>query len=168
MSGPVDRGLLRYAEDKECATPDGLKRKLLADLLPVVGALDIQNNRVLVAQYITSNVTAGGIIRPHSNQQEDRWQGKLGLVLKVGPLAFQYDEVVNFINDDAEVGEDWDQAYERAVDHFGLPRVGDWVQFRNSETHEVGVIVAPGVAAPCRYINDNSIIAKVADPTVIY
>jgi hypothetical protein len=153
--------LLRYAEDKACATPEGLKAKLLADLLPAIEGIDIQNNRVLVAQYITANVTPGGIIRPFTNQDEDRWQGKIGLVLKVGPLAFQYDEVMAFINDE-------EMTWDEAVQHFGLPEVGDWVQFRNSETHEVGIVVAPGVAAPCRYINDNSIISKVADPTVIY
>ncbi len=167
MNAVVDRGLLRYAEDKTCATPDGLKAKFMADLLPMVEKIDIQSNRVLVAQYITSNVTAGGIIRPHSNQQEDRWQGKIGLVLKCGPLAFQYDEVMEYINEEG-ASTDPVEAWREAVEHFGLPAIGDWVQFRTSETHEVGIVVAPGVAAPCRYINDNSIIAKIADPTVIY
>lgn len=45
---------------------------------------------VLVGTYIRPEKTAGGIIRPIDNVREDEYQGKIGLVLKMGP------EVTNF------------------------------------------------------------------------
>ena len=44
---------------------------------------------MLCAIYIAPEKTAGGIIRPQSNIDEDIHQGKVGLIVGVGPLAFQ-------------------------------------------------------------------------------
>src|SRR5258705_13528094 len=42
---------------------------------------------VLLGTYIRNERTSGGIIRPKENVQEDEFQGKVGLVLKAGPVA---------------------------------------------------------------------------------
>lgn len=161
--------LLRYAGDKSCATPDGLKAKLLADLKPVVAKIHMQTNRIIVAGYVATNMTPGGIMLPPKTVEENRWQNKCGLVLKLGPLAYRYDEVTEWMYEHmTATGETTAKAWRAAFKHFGLANVGDWVLYRGAETHEVGMQVAPGVAASCRFINDNSIIAKIDDPTLVY
>jgi hypothetical protein len=164
----------RYAEDKDCATPDGLRKRLLAELAPVVEGIDLQRNRCLVATYIRPNVSRGGIILTDKTSEEDRWQGKVGLLLKVGPTAFDYEELherADALMDDASAnGEtiEADAARGLAWAELGLPRVGDWVAYRTSETHEVGLEVAPGVCASCRQIYDESIVMVCDDPSKIW
>lgn len=58
------------------------------------------HNQVLLATYMGPAVTKGGIIRPDKTRDEDKWQGKVGMVVKKGTLAFEG------LPDDAEVG-DW-------------------------------------------------------------
>jgi len=43
---------------------------------------------VLLGTYIRNEKTAGGIIRPTEVLKEDEYQGKVGLVLKTGPMAY--------------------------------------------------------------------------------
>ena len=57
------------------------------DLLDRVGNLDelkIFNNQVLIATYIRPEKTKGGIIMTQNTRDEDRYQSKVGLVLKFG------------------------------------------------------------------------------------
>lgn len=64
-----------------------------------IGPLDdveVFHNMVLVATYIRPEKTAGGIIRPEKTRDEDKWQGKAGLVLKVGSIAFVDDATTKF------------------------------------------------------------------------
>lgn len=84
------------------------------ELLDRVGRLDevyIGGQDVLVAIYEGAEKTSGGIILPDSKKDENKYQGKVGLVLKLGPMAY------------AEGSEShrW----------FGdnQPQVGDWVVF---------------------------------------
>jgi len=151
----------RYTEDKSCATAAGLKAKLLADLGPVIHGIKLQRNRCLVATYLRPNVTGGGIILTTKTGEEERWQGKVGLLLKIGPSAFDYEEIHQYMG---EVGADIDGAHRA----FGIPQVGDWVVYRTSETHEMGIEVVPGVCASCRQIFDDSIIMAINDPSVIW
>src|SRR6266702_1858028 len=48
----------------------------------------VAGDLVLVGTYIRNERTAGGIIRPVDVVKEDEYQGKAGLVLKTGPLAY--------------------------------------------------------------------------------
>lgn len=72
----------------------------------------IANNQLLCAVYIRPKITAGGIHLTDSTVDEDRYQGKAALVVKMGPDAF------------AET-ENW-QFKVRA-------EVGDWIVFRPSD-----------------------------------
>ena len=56
-----------------------------------ISNVEIFNNLVLVAIYIRPELTAGGIILTNNIRDEDKWQGKVGLVLKKGPTAFTHD-----------------------------------------------------------------------------
>ncbi len=62
-----------------------------AAIIEAVGDLSgamVCSDLVLLGTFIRSEKTAGGIIRPKETVQEDEFQGKVGLVLKSGPLAY--------------------------------------------------------------------------------
>ena len=117
-----------------------------AKILEMVGNLDdiqVLGSRVLVGTFVAPRKTKGGIILTDQTIDEDRWQGKVGLVLKLGPAAFKYDG---------------GYAYEGPK-----PECGQWVEYRPADTAEVGI---RGVA--CRYIESQSIRGIIADPSIIY
>lgn len=116
-----------------------------AEILKHVGNLsgiDIMYNMVLLAAYIRPNVTKGGIIRPDQNQEEDLWQGKAGLVLKLGKDAFEDDNDTSFNGQRADIGE--------------------WVVFKVGDAWQIQIR-----EWPCRLVRDSSIKMKVNDPSII-
>ena len=98
---------------------------------------------VLVATYIAPRKTAGGIILTERGVDEDRWQGKVGLVLKVGPM----------------VGD------EKSREWSGNEpiREGEWVVIRPSDgwQHTLN-------ECDCRMVRDTDIKMRVASPDVIW
>jgi len=82
-------------------------------------------NNVMVAHYIRPKKTAGGIIVPEKTLDEENWQGKTYLVVKLGAMAFKDDDNVKFGGFKAEVGE-WVNA--RSAD--GWPMTIKDVAFR--------------------------------------
>jgi co-chaperonin GroES (HSP10) len=61
------------------------------DILKAMGDLsdfEVFHNKVLIAVYIRPEKTSGGIIITNKTRDEDKWQGKVGLVVKMGPSAF--------------------------------------------------------------------------------
>ena len=61
------------------------------DLLDEIGNLkdvEIFHNQLLVAVYIRPNRTKGGIYLSDTTTAEDRFQGKVGMIVKMGPSAF--------------------------------------------------------------------------------
>lgn len=118
-------------------------RKTILEMLGDVSGIQIMFNRVLVAIYIRPETTKGGIIRPHDNVLEDLWQGKVGLIVKLGQDAFVDDATVSF--------------------HGQRCEVGDWVGFKIGDTWE---LVVKGV--PCRLIEDAHVRARLTDPTYVF
>lgn len=166
----------RYSEDPSCATPSGLRVKMLYDLMPQVEKMRLQRNECLVATYIKAAVTKGGIIIPGATQEEDRWQGKVGLLLACGPAAFDYEEVRARAEIERNVaaahcepiGEY--EATSRACGYLGIPRIGDWCVYRTSATHEIGIAVGDSehTLVSARFIDDENIKMVITDPTIIY
>jgi co-chaperonin GroES (HSP10) len=116
------------------------------DILKHIGDLSgakVHFNLVLVATYIRPAKTSGGIIRPDSNVGEDEWQGKVGLVLKLGSRAFKDDN-------DFEFGED-------------RVSVGEWVVYKVGDATPV---ILNGY--PCRWVKDSSIKMTVKDPNMVF
>lgn len=116
------------------------------DILAAVGDLanvSVMFNMVLIGTYVRPAKTAGGIIRPDSNVAEDEWQGKVGLVLKLGPNAFVDDE------DDSFYG----QRVER----------GEWCVFKVGDAWSLKIN-----GYPCRLVRDSSIKLKVNDPNIVF
>lgn len=118
-------------------------KQAIRDAVGDLDTVEVMQNMVLVATYIRPEKTVGGIIRPDSVIDEDIWQGKVGLVLKCGPVAFKLDE----------------------DDRFGdvYPGVYDWCVYRVGDAWE---LTLRGVA--CRLVADHNIRLIINDPEEIF
>ena len=102
-------------------------------------------NKVLVGIYIRGDTTKGGIIIPDQTRDEDRYQGKAGLILKKGPIAFVDDDRVKF--------------------HGLNPDVGDWVMFRPSNGLKVDIRSKVG---HCILLADTQIELVIPAPDLVF
>ena len=129
-------------------------------LLDAAGDLsdyEVFHNLVLVATFIAPPLTMKGptgeaviLHKPDNAISEDRFQGKTGLVLKVGPTAFHDDSVAKF---------------------GGISIApGDWVVYRPSDGHELFIRDRrkSNEGLSCRLIEDVFIRGRVSDPSLIY
>lgn len=106
-----------------------------------VSKIEILHNQILVAVYIRPEKTKGGIFLSDQTRNEDRYQGKAGLVLKKGPLAFVDDDANKFHGQNVEVG-DW--VFYRVSDGFPLILNGTLCRLLE-EVHVKGKIPSPDV-----------------------
>lgn len=120
-------------------------KQALIDSVGDIAGITLLGPRVLVATYVQPEKTKGGIILADRSLAEDRFQGKVGLVIAIGPLAFVDDAVAKF---------------------GGLAaQPGDWVVYRASDGFEMFFVDANGRdGTPCRVIDDQNIIAVISDP----
>lgn len=75
--------------------------------------IEINGVDILTVVYIRPELTKGGIILTKSYREEDRFQGIVALVVKVGPNVEKYKEQFKDGN---------------------LPKVGDWVMYRTRDS----------------------------------
>lgn len=125
-------------------------KQALIDSMPTSAAqYEVFHNRVLVATYVRPEKTKGGIILADRTLIEDRFQGKVGLVIAIGPQAFVDDSAARF---------------------GGVAvQTGDWVTYRASDGTEVFFVDDNGLdATPCRLIEDVHILGRTPDPALIY
>ena len=108
-----------------------------------LGDVEVFNNQILVAVYVRPSVTAGGIHIPDQTRKEDEFQGKVGLVLKMGKLAFQDDDKVSF--------------------HGQKVEPGDWITFR---VHDGWQLKVNGVL--CRLLDDVDVKLRITSPDIVY
>ncbi len=136
---------LRQIAEESGADPRGAVLRAVGDF----SGLEVAAQRVLIAVYIRPEKTKGGIYRIDKALAEDRFQAKVGLVLKVGSLAFVDD----------------------AVNKFGGFRVnaGEWAVFNPTDGMESFFVADNGHdGTPVRWFADTSIIGKTDDPGRIY
>lgn len=115
----------------------------LLDKAGSVQDIEIFNNQVLVAVYMRPNKTKSGLFLTDQTIDEDRFQSKVGLVLKVGPTAFDTDFRKKF--SDITVTEH------------------EWIVFRPSD----GWSVTLG-GQICRILDDTSVRGRVSHPDLIW
>lgn len=138
------------AKLREIAQAVDPKRALLDSIAHAAARFEVAGCQVLVATYIRPEKTKGGIILTDRSLAEDRFQGKVGLVVKVGPLAFRDDGATKFGG--------------------FAPRPGDWVMYRPADAMEL-FFVDPETGrdgTPCRLIEDVMIKGKIEDPSLIF
>lgn len=101
-------------------------------------------SKVLVAIYRRPEKTLGGIILTDKSADEDVWQGKVGLIVAMGPRAFEDDESTQF--------------------HGLKYKIGDWVWFKASTGEACQV---NGV--PCRmFVAEGLFYGKIPEPDCVW
>ena len=111
-----------------------------------ISTVKIFNNQVLVQIYIRPEKTTGGILLPDykgGSRDEDKYQGKVGLVIAAGPSAF-VDETGKWFAE-------------------GDIKIGDWVFFSASDGW---MLTVNGVL--CRMMTDTHIKGTVDRPDRVY
>lgn len=133
-----------YWLDDEQATKDHVF-STLGDLSDV----EVFYNWVLIVKHVR-RVVARGLLAAPETQNEDRWQGKVGLIVKKGPATFQDDDRNKF--------------------YGANPDIGDWVIFRNSDgwDADLGKRTERLDYFQCRFIPDAHIIGTTKFPGRIY
>jgi co-chaperonin GroES (HSP10) len=117
-------------------------KKLMKELGDL-SELEIFNNQILCAVYIRPEQTTTGIFLPDKNRDEDKFQSKMGLVVKIGPDAFD------------DVTGKWFK---------GLTvKEGDWLILRPSDGWSITV---NGVL--CRLIEDVNVKGRHPNPDKIW
>ena len=115
-----------------------------------VSEIRLFGSDVLVAIYMRPEKTKSGIILTDNMRGEDAYQGKVGLIIKMGPHAF-VDEDGNKFRDIIE---------------------GDWVAFRASDGFPVTLNTGGGVtskdAVLCRIITDINIRMTMSSPDLVF
>lgn len=114
-------------------------------ILKAVGEIPdglVFKNQVLCAVYERPTKTRSGIILADQTKEEDRFQGKVCLVVALGPDAF--------VDSDAWIFK------ERA-------EVGEWVWFRTSDSLSLTVN-----GKLCRVIDDDKIRGRLPHPDMVW
>jgi co-chaperonin GroES (HSP10) len=105
--------------------------------------VEVFNNQILVAVYIRPQKTKSGIFLTEKTTDEDRYQSKVGLVIKRGPEAFNDESGIWF--SDTEIKE------------------GEWVVFRPSDGWSITVN-----NVLCRMIDDVNVRARIDQPDRVW
>lgn len=117
-------GLMQMAHDSDPA------QEILNNVQGYIDTVHLTGAQVLIGIYVRPAKTASGIMLPDNYRDEDIYQGKAGLILKMGPSAFD----------------------DKDEDFFGerKPKVGDWVLYRPSD----GFPLDFGKKQKCRILGD--------------
>ena len=81
------------------------KEKILKEIGDISG-IEIFNNQLLLAVYLRPEKTKSGFYLPDQNRDEDKYQSKVGLLVKAGPSAFKDDTGAWFKDADVKL-HDW-------------------------------------------------------------
>lgn len=113
--------------------------KKLGDL----SSFELFGNQILIAIYERPEKTESGIFLSDKTRQEDAFQGKAGLCVKLGPSAFVSDENYNFRGQTI--------------------KVGDWVAIFVSDGRKIAVN-----STLCRIVEDHHIRLRIPFPDAVW
>lgn len=108
--------------------------------------VEVFNNQVLVAIYLRPEKTASGLYLASQTRDEDRYQSKVGLVLKKGPEAFIDEE----------------NRWFRGV----TINEGDWIVFRPSDGWQI--TINPTTKVLCRMMEDVQVRGRIGHPDQVW
>lgn len=117
--------------------------EIVAGLAAVLSDFEPFHNYVLVGVHVQPEKRASGLYMSDKSRDEDKWQGKVGAVLKKGPMAFKDDGIADFGGLDVEPG--------------------DWVLYRVTDGYSLDL---NGIR--CRLLQDTEIRGRIKDPITIY
>lgn len=116
-------------------------KEAILELVGDISGVHVMGDMVLLGTFIRPEKTAGGIIRPTVNVQEDIWQGKVGIVLKRGPDAFV---------------DTPDYRFSETVES------GEWCIYKVGDAWSLNIN-----NYPCRLVRDINIRLKVDNPLIV-
>ena len=122
--------------------PEAAKAAVLADLGDISGVV-LDLNYVLIAIYERPDKTKSGIFLSDKTRREDKWQGKAGLIVKLGPGVDTNDGNIDFCG-------------RRLA-------VGDWVALQPSEGWPVNIN-----GKDCRIAPDYRIFLRIPRPDMVW
>ncbi len=131
------------------------ERQAILDKLGDLSHVTVAQNEFLMAIYVRSNRSPGGLYLTDKTVKEDVYQGKVGLVVKIGAAC-------RFVRQDANGRE------------YGIPvKLHDWVVVRPAETYALDINANPDKLAkedfvPCRLAYDDMVRMVVDRPGVIW
>jgi hypothetical protein len=134
----IDKTLHKMQHDRD---PADVVREAIGDF----SGLELYDYQILIGSYIRPERTEAGLIQTDTSLDEDKWQGKVGLILDIGPKA--------------------QEALEIAADRFPhkrIPKIGDWVFFK---THDGFLLTVNG--HECRVLEEKHLRGRVAHPDMI-
>lgn len=118
-------------------------KKVILDKLKDVPGITIASNELLMAVYQRDELSPGGIIQTAKTLKEDVYQGKVGLVVKIGE---------NFRHK-------WSDPY--TGESGGIPiSLHDWIVIRASDTLPIEINVRDGVYAKEGFVVCRLVLAK--------
>ena len=115
----------------------------IVDKIGYIDDIDLYYNKLLIGIYKRPERTKSGIILTDEIREEDNFQGKAGLVLKIGPTAFMDDGAAKF--------------------HGQSVKVGDWIVFRPSNGLKMDI---NGVR--CVLLQDVQVELRISSPDVVF
>lgn len=118
---------------------DGDPKQKLLDEIGDLSQVELFNNQILVAVYVRPTKTKSGLYLTDKYAEEDRFQGKVGLLVGMGPAAFQ---------------DDSGQWFNNAS--FNLH---DWLVYRPSDGWSITI---NGVL--CRMLSDTQVKMRIPTP----
>lgn len=117
-------------------------KKKITDALGDLSQIELFHNQVMLAVYIRPQRTKSGLYLTDAHTDEDRFQSKVGLLVKHGPLAFEQDG-------------SW-------FNNLSF-QTGDWLVFRPSDGWSITV---NGVL--CRIFDDINIRGRIPQPDAVW
>lgn len=132
------------------------ERQAIFDKLGDLFHVKVAQNEFLMAIYVRSTRTPSGIFMTDKSVKEDVYQGKVGLVVKIG-------EACKFVRTDSASGRS-----------YGIPvKLYDWVVVRPADTWAIEINAHPQVLAKedfvvCRLVYDDMVRMVVDYPGMIW
>lgn len=126
---------------------DNDPRREILNKIGDVAEVEVFGREVLLAIYVRPEKTAGGVFLSDRTRIEDKYQGKVGLVIAKGPLAFNETRGFEFGGETVEPG--------------------DWIIYRPQDSWSLGKN-GPGGKVDCVMVLDGDIKGRIASPDVIY
>jgi co-chaperonin GroES (HSP10) len=117
-------------------------QKLIKELGDI-SDIEIFNNQILVAVYLRPEKTKTGIYMPDKHREEDKYQSKVGLVVKKGPSAF------------VDTGDNW----FKDVDI----NLNDWIMYRATDGWSITVN-----NVLCRMLDDTAVRGRIPHPDAVW
>lgn len=125
-------------------------RQSLLDKLGDLKDVEVFHNQVICAVYIRPEKTKGGLILSDQTRDEDRSQSKVGLIVKMGDMAFK----------DNDGGDIWCWAPDMSI--------GDWIYYRASDGWPTTIIGQSGEKILCRILDDVRVKGRVQHPDQVW